>query len=83
MEGAALKLGRYLIIGLLAGLSLCGGLSGRAHAAQLKLAPHPHYWFKKSHRLKVHKMKKLKNSKTRFRSSYSGNMLYGKPVKQK
>jgi len=76
-----MKLGRYVLIALLAGLSLLGSLGGSAYAAQFKLAPHPHYWFKKS--FKAHKPKKLKSSKSRFRSPVTGNMLYGKPAKKK
>lgn len=76
-----MKLGKYVLIGLLVVLTLCGNLSGSAYAAQFKLAPHPHFWFNKG--LKVHKPKKLRNSKSRFRSPVTGNMIYGKAAKKK
>jgi hypothetical protein len=80
------KLGKYLLIALLAVSALLFGPAQSAFAAQFKLAPHSHYWAKKNfkaHGLKQHKPKKLRNSKSRFRSPVTGNMLYGKPVKQK
>ena len=76
-----MKLGRYVSIGLLVSLSLFGNLAGSAYAAHIELAPHQHYWMKKG--FKAHKPKKLRNSKSRFRSPVTGNMLYGKPAKKK
>jgi len=75
-----MKLGRFVLIGLLAGLSLLGSLTASASATHIELAPHQHFWFKKG--LKAHKPKKLRNSKSRFRSPVTGNILYGKPAKK-
>ncbi len=86
MGGISVKLARYVSIGILAGLALFTSLTGSAYAAHLNYAPNLHYRMKNSlgrHGLKRHKPKKLKNSKSRFRSPVTGNLLYGKPVKQK
>jgi len=80
------KLAKCMSIGILVVLTFVSGFDGTAYAAHSK-SP-----FGKQHRIKGnssvfpdqrHKAKKLRNSKSHFRSPYSGGILYGKPVKQK
>lgn len=81
-----MRLGKYALIGILVVVALFSGFDESAYAGHLK---NP---FRQNHRIKGnssvfpdkrHKAKKLRNSKTQFRSPYSGGILYGKPVKQK
>lgn len=78
-----MKIGRFISIGLLAGFVLFGGLTRSALAAHHKSGSNQHYRLNRNILGKHHAPKKLRNSKTKFRSPYSGGILYGKPVKQK
>jgi hypothetical protein len=66
--------------------ALVFGAAGSAHATHFKFTPHQHSWFKKKSSVLGHRRhapKRLKDSKSTFRSPITGNTLYGKPVKPK
>jgi hypothetical protein len=87
LERDAVKRGRYVLIALLAvAAAIFFGTAGSAHASHFKYTPHQHYWFKKKSSTfgrRRHAPKRLKDSKSTFRSPVTGNTLYGKPVKPK
>ena len=81
-----MKFGRYVAICLLVVLALFSDLTGSAYAAHARNMSRQHYRIKKSSGLfgrKYHAPKRPRDSKGKFRSPVSGNILYGKPVKHK
>lgn len=84
-----MKIGRYLSAGLLAVMVLSGGLASSANAAHVKQVSFTarHYRPKKKelgpYGGKYLAPKKQHRVKDRYRSPYTGNTLYGKPVKPK
>ncbi len=76
-----MKIGRYLFVGLLAVLVLFSGLTRSAYARHK--GPNQKYTLNRHILGKHHAPKKLKSSKHQFRSPVTGNLIYGKPVKQK
>ena len=82
-----MRIGRLVSIGLLAILSLFGGIGGTAYAAHGNKAPRSlsHFRAKKQnlgpYGGKYLAPKKQHRVKDRYRSPITGNTLYGKPVK--
>lgn len=80
-----MRVSKYVLIAMVAALVLCVGLSQSAFAARTKFAygsPHPHYRVKKNDGPfggKYLGPKKQRRPTGYYRSTLTGQVVYGKP----